>query len=287
MIKENTMNDQKRNAVLCPNCNRLVSRDEPRCPHCGISNPGAWWKQHAIIKGFGDMQWHIHAIIGVNIAMYLISLIIYPRESGFQFNPLTMFSPSNQNLLLLGATGTVPIDRLHRWWSLLTANYLHGGIFHLLFNMVAFRQIVPLIVQEYGVSRMVVMYHVCGVMGYVVSYLAGIPFTIGASAAICGLIGSAMYYGQSRGGVYGKMIVRQIGGWAISILVLGFLMPGINNWGHVGGFVSGGISGFILGYNDKRKELLNHKILAAVCLIVTFVTLVWAVFQALMYRMMG
>jgi len=277
------MNPERKRAVLCPGCNKLISSDESSCPYCGMRNPGAWWKHTAFIKGFKDAQWYVRIIIYMNVAMYLISLIIYPRESGFRFDPMSLVSPSNQNLLLLGATGTVPIDRLHRWWTLVSANYLHGGIFHLLFNMVAFRQIAALIVQEYGVYRMVLIYHVCGICGFLLSYLAGVSFTIGASAAVCGLIGAAMYYGKSRGGTYGQMIYKQTGGWVISIILFGVLMPGINNWGHAGGFVSGVILAFLLGYHEKRKENLVHKMLAAACMIGTVGVLIGSIAQALAY----
>jgi rhomboid protease GluP len=97
--------------------------------------------------------------------MYLLSLLLHPWSSGFSLNPLTIFSPGGESLLLLGATGTIPIDRLHRWWTLISANYLHGGIFHILFNMVAFRQISPLVLREYGVNRVFILYTLSGVIG--------------------------------------------------------------------------------------------------------------------------
>ena len=62
-----------------------------------------------------------------------------------------------------------------------------------------------------------------GVFGFFVSYLAGVTFTIGASAAVCGLIGAALYFGKSRGGIYGQTIYRQIGGWAIGIFSYNFV----------------------------------------------------------------
>jgi len=66
----------------------------------------------------------------------------------------------------LGATGTIPIDALNRWWTLISANYLHGNILHIFFNMFAFKQIAPLVVQEYGVYRMFVLYTLGGAIGF-------------------------------------------------------------------------------------------------------------------------
>jgi len=196
---------------------------------------------------------------------------------------LTFLSPDSRSLLVLGATGVLPIDHMHRWWSLLTANYLHGGILHIFFNMVAFRQIAGLIIQVYGVHRMFILYTLGGMSGFLVSYLAHTNFTIGSSAAVCSLIGAALYYGKRRGGVYGNMIYRQIGGWALAIFIFGFLVPGIDNWGHGGGIAAGIALGFILGYQEIKRENRFHKTLAFLAAASTVVVLVMAVFSGIYY----
>ena len=273
------MENQKRHSILCPHCRRLISIDEPR--------PASWWRNNAGSRLFLGTDQLVKTIIYVNLGMYLISLLLNPWSSGFSLSPFSLFSPANKSLLLLGATGTLPIDRLHRWWSLLSANYLHGSVFHILFNMVALRQIAPLVLREYGGYRMFALYTLTGVFGFLVSYLAGVNFTIGASAAICGLIGAALYYGKSRGGIYGQAIFRQIGGWAMGIFLFGFLIPGINNWGHGGGFCAGVVLGFLLGYREKARERVFHRILAGMCALLTVVILGWALISTLNYRILG
>ncbi|HUU40005.1 MAG TPA: rhomboid family intramembrane serine protease [Desulfatiglandales bacterium] len=275
-----------RGSILCPNCKKLISANEARCPHCGIANPGSWWKNLKLWELLSTDQ-IIWAIVYLNVGMYIFSLLLNPISSGLSLNPFALLSPANKSLLLLGATGTVPIDRLHRWWTLVSANYLHGGIFHILFNMIAFRQLGPFVLREYGAYRMFVIYTLSGVIGFFISYLAGVSFTIGASASVCGLIGATLYYSKSRGGIYGQVLFRQIGGWALSIFIFGLLMPGINNWGHGGGILSGIILGFLLGYQDRVKEGLFHSILAGMCGLVTALVLVWAIFSSLYYRVAG
>ena len=281
------MSNHKRRSILCPNCRKLISSDEPRCPHCDIARPGSWWKNSLLTQAFLGTDQFIKTIIYVNVGMYVLSLLLHPWSSGFSLNPLTLFSPGGQSLLLLGATGTIPIDRLHRWWTLISANYLHGGIFHILFNMIAFKQIVPLVLREYGVNRGFILYTLSGVIGFGVSYLAGVKFTIGASAAVCGLIGATLYYGKSRGGIYGRAIYREIGGWALGILLFGFLMPGVNNWGHGGGIGAGILLGFLLGYKEIKRERLFHKLLAGVCAVLTLLILALAVVSGIYYRVLG
>jgi rhomboid protease GluP len=219
--------------------------------------------------------------------MYVISLLLNPWSTGLSLNPFSFLSPENKSLLLLGATGTIPIDHLHRWWTLVSANYLHGGVLHILFNMVAFRQIAHLVLREYGTYRMLILYTLSGVTGFFVSYLAGVSFTIGASAAVCGLIGATLYYGKSRGGVYGQAIFRQIGGWAFGLFLFGLLVPGVNNWGHGGGICAGVILGLLLGYQERARENLYHRILAGVCVALTVLILAWAVVSGMYYRILG
>lgn len=219
----------------------------------------------------------IKAIIYLNAGMFIISILLSPGGLNFSGNPLTLLSPGSQGLLIFGATGTIPIDRMGRWWTLLSANYLHGGILHILFNMLALRQIAPLIVREYNISRMFILYTLGGIAGFAISYLAGVEFTIGSSAAVCSLIGAALYFGKSRGGVYGQAVYRQVGGWVIGIFAFGILVPGINNWGHAGGILAGILLGALLGYREHRKEASWHRWTARILAGLTLAVLLFAI----------
>ncbi len=276
-MKNPNTNSTQSHAILCPNCKRLISTDEPVCPHCGMRSPGSRWKNIFAAKGFFSADRIIINIISLNAIMFVLSLLINPGSTGFSANPLSFLSPDSKSLLLLGATGTIPIDQFHRWWTVLSANYLHGSILHILFNMMALWQIGPLILQEYGSYRTISIFTLSGVGGYLVSYWAGVPFTIGASAAVCGLIGAALYFGKSRGGYFGQMIYRQVGGWAIGIFAFGFLVAGINNWAHAGGLLSGVLAGFVLGYQERKEETYLHKLIAGICILATLIVLILAV----------
>lgn len=281
------MASHPRTSILCPNCRTLVSVQTAQCPSCGTRHPGSWWKNNVVTREFRNGSVIMRALIAVNIGMYVISLLINLNAVQASANPLAFLSPDNRSLLLLGATGTIPLNDFHRWWTLVSANYLHGGILHLVFNMMALRQLGPLIAQEYGVSRMFILYTVTGIIGFAVSYWAGIRFTIGASAAVCGLIGAALYFGKSRGGAYGQAIYRQIGGWAVFIFIFGFLVPGINNWGHGGGMAAGALFGFLLGYQDQTREQLWHAVLANLCILLTVLILSWAILTSVLYQFSG
>ncbi len=279
------MTDPTRHSILCPRCRRLISTDERRCPHCGLTRPASPLKNNPVTRALAGEDWAFKSILALNIAMFVFSILLSPRTVRLSLNPMTFLSPDSLSLMRLGATGTLPIIRLGRWWSLISANYLHGGILHIFFNMMALYQIAPLVQREFGRYRFFIIYTLGGVGGFYVSYLAGVSFTIGASAALCALLGAAVYYGKSRGGAYGQAVYRQIGGWAVAILAFGLIVPGINNWGHGGGFVTGVLLALVLGYNERRPESQGHRLAAAVCLVLTLAVLLWALIIGIYYRM--
>jgi rhomboid protease GluP len=278
------MADHKRQSLLCPNCKKLISISEKKCPYCGTANPAAWWKNNIWTRGFSNPYLLVKSIIGVNIGIYVISLLLNPKGFGLALNPLTFLSPSGQILELLGATGKVPIDGYQRYWTLVSANYLHGGILHIFFNMAAFRQLGLLVSREYGAYRMFIIYTLGGVIGFFISYLAAVPWTIGASASVCSLAGALLYYGKSRGGVYGRALYKQIGIWVIILFLFGLMVPVINNWGHGGGIAAGIGLGFLLGYQERKKENVFHKLLAGSCAIITILILGWAILAGIYIR---
>jgi len=164
------MTPHQRRSMLCPNCWRLINGDESVCPYCGVKNPTSSWRR-LLGKGLNDGDQLLKILIGVNVVMFALSLLVSARSTGFSVNPLFFLSPDSRSLFLLGASGTIPIDRLHRWWSLVSANYLHGSILHIFFNMIALKQLGPLVLHEYGNYRMFIIYTLSGIFGFFVSYL--------------------------------------------------------------------------------------------------------------------
>jgi hypothetical protein len=95
-----------------------------------------------------------------------------------------------------------------RWWTVISAGWLHGGILHILFNMLWVRQLGPATAELYGAGRMIVIYTVAGICGFLLSSIAGFylrflpnflqstQLTVGASASIFGLLSAS---GHGRG----------------------------------------------------------------------------------------
>jgi len=263
-------------AILCPRCRRLVGSEESACSWCGTARSAPWWQFINWSKGVMDGDWLVKTLITANVLFFALSLALsaHTGDSG------RFLSPGQTSLMLLGASGTYPIGHFGRFWTVVSANYLHGGIIHLIFNLMALKQIAPWVSNEYGTSRMFTIYTLGGVTGYTISYFAGVPFTIGASAAVCSLIGALLYYGKSRGGAYGSSVYREVSGWVISLFVFGLIFPGINNWGHGGGIIGGIVVGAIIGYNERRRENNFDHVLALVCGLTTVAILGWAAVRA-------
>jgi rhomboid protease GluP len=279
------MQSPARKSILCPNCRRIISTDEARCPHCGMAAPGSRWKNNLLTRGWAEDDRLIRAIVFTNVAMFFFSLIISRGMPASGLNPLRMLAPSVPSLKLLGATGTWMIRDVG-WWTLVSANYLHASLLHIFFNMMAFYQIAPLTTRIFGVHRFFAIYTLSGVGGFLVSCLMGTAVTVGASAALCGLIGAAIYYGKSRGGLFGDSIYRQIGGWAIVIVLFGFFMPQVNNAAHIGGMLCGGLTAMLLGYTERSRETMAHRSLAALCMLLTLLILLLALYRGLRYGLL-
>ena len=276
----------KRNSILCPGCRKLISRDEEICPWCGLKQPGR--------RLYNPLQrWSatpaeiVKPLITINVVFYILTLLLGPINFHGFHNPLNFLAPDSRVLLLVGATGSLPVFELHRWWTLVSASFLHGSLLHLLFNMVALNYLGRISAEIFGLYRFLLIYLVSGVVGFMVSSLAGVPLTIGASAAICGLIGALLYYGRSRGGEFGRLVVEQVRGWIIGLVLIGFFLPSINNWGHGGGLLAGLGLAALLGYREKRAEGMVLRQAAIVCVMINLAILGWAVGQSFWLRLAG
>src|SRR5438093_4269151 len=266
-------------AILCPSCGRLTNADAPVCLVCGRRNPGMWGFGGPLARLF--RSWNFaNAVTAACIGLYVVSLVFDPRGALAPRGPFEIFSPTGRALEALGMTGSVAWLE-GRWWTLLTAIYLHGGVLHILFNVLWIRQLGPEVEKLYGPARLVVIFTVSGAAGFVVSNSIGVPFTIGASGAIFGLLGAIVAFGRKRGGVFGQMVLRQYGQWALVLFVLGFVMSGVDNFAHAGGFAGGFGAGLVLSFSDRRNETLLERVVAGGLIAMTalaFALALWTAF---------
>lgn len=271
-------NNRPTRTILCPSCGRLTRADADECLICGRRRPGVW--------GVGDVVRRVfragsptQLITVACIGLYVLSLVIDPAAALRPRGPFEIFSPSGYALQSLGATGAFAWAQ-GAWWTLVTAIYLHGGVLHILFNVLWIRQLGPAVEELYGPARFFTIFTVSGVAGFVVSNAMGIPFTVGASGSIFGLLGAMVAFGRRRGGAFGAMVLRQYGQWALLLFVLGFFMSGVNNLAHAGGFLGGLAAGLVLSLAERRAETTVDHAVAGACLVASVLAFALAVYNA-------
>ena len=268
------MKRQTSGSVVCPSCGRLVGVNEPACPHCGRHNPGLWGYTR-ILQNLGQSFGPVQAIVGACALVYLISLLIDP--SGVELvRGWSVLQPSTKSVIILGASGTVPVIELNRFWTVLSASWLHGNLIHILFNMMWVRQLAPATARFFGVGEMLLIYVVSGATGFILSTLSGHQLTLGASAAVFGLLGALVFYGRRTGDT---AMGQQVWMWAIILFVLGFVMPGVDNFAHLGGFLGG--FGMAKWLDPLRPETSGRLMAGLIALGLSLLTVVISAIHAL------
>jgi rhomboid protease GluP len=272
---------QTSGSVVCPSCGRLVGVKAERCASCGRPYPG--------MLGFGPLLRRLgedlgvsRLVVGACVAIYLLMIVTdlggVSLTMGFN-----LLGPSGRNVLLFGASGGIPVLELGRFWTVLSAGWLHAGLLHIGFNMMWAWQLLPPVVRLYGAGRTVILYIAASVSGFTLTTLAEflpvrIPFlepahvTLGASAAILGLLGALVWYGRRAGS---SMVGRQALGYAVTLIVFGFVMSGVDNWAHLGGFGGGWLAARWL--DPLRAERPEHLVIAIVLLLLSAVSIVLSI----------
>jgi membrane associated rhomboid family serine protease len=186
------------------------------------------------------------ALIAINVAVFLAGA----AQAGSDL--LSNASPFANDY---GMVGSLQIPHLFgppefigvahgQWYRLVTAGFLHVGLWHIALNMLALwflgSQLEPLV----GRVKFAVVYMsslLAGSLGVMI--VSPHEITVGASGAIFGLLGFAIAYQRSRG-----INIWQSGLGMILVLnlVFTFGVSGISIGGHVGGLIGGYLCGLIL-----------------------------------------
>jgi rhomboid protease GluP len=268
---------QRSGSVVCPSCGRLVGVSDERCFHCGRLRPGMWGFS-GVLRKLGQDMGFVELVLGGCILLYGATLLAsgaLGAEGGG--NPLQMLEPRNEALFRFGASGAVPIFGYGRWWTPLSAGWLHGGVLHIFFNLLWIRQLAPQTAELYGPSRMVILYTLAGVAGFLASsavrlvlpFLGGALLSVGASAPIFGLLGALVRYGRRSGS---RAIGSQAWMYAGFLFVFGLFAARVDNWAHLGGFAGGYLAAVWL--DPLEPERTDHAFGALLCLLATAAAIV-------------
>ena len=249
--------EQQPRPQICPACGSLVGISATKCHVCGTNlrfSLAALSKKFSGV--FGEHDAPVTSVLLVmNFVMLGVSWLAFAAV-GKGGGLTILYGLSGEPQYRLGASYGPAIFFLNEWWRLVTAMFLHGGLIHIGFNMMALMQLGPAIEELYGSARYLFIYVFTGAFGFLVSAYFG-NFSLGASGAILGLVGVMLAVTTKRGGSYMHDLRSRLISSVVILFVLGFMRMGIDNYAHGAGLVAG----FVLGklFTDRQPNSPNER----------------------------
>ncbi|KAJ0043039.1 hypothetical protein Pint_17400 [Pistacia integerrima] len=212
-------------------------------------------------------SWLVPMFVVANVAVFIVVMFINdcPKHKNspfddkcvarflgrFSFEPLRenpLFGPSSRTLEKLGALEWKKVVDKHQGWRLITCVWLHAGIIHLLTNMLCLVFIGIRLEQQFGFVRIGIIYLLAGFGGSVLSSLfIGDSISVGASGALFGLLGAMLSELITNWSLYTNKAAALVTLLVIIAINLAIgILPHVDNFAHIGGFLTGFFLGFIL-----------------------------------------
>jgi membrane associated rhomboid family serine protease len=197
------------------------------------------------------------ALIAVNVAVFLLELATGGSLNG---RGSTIYEKGVLVSTAYDSSGHLVGVAHGEWWRLVTAAFLHYGIFHLAVNMYSLWFVGQTLEHALGRGRYLLLYLVSGIAGSAGALLLSPNgLTAGASGAIFGILGAALIMERRGSMVFGGQALTLI----VINLVITFLIPGISIGGHLGGLVGGALCMLAI-YQFRREAVLQIAAMAAV-----------------------
>ncbi|MGW2561327.1 rhomboid family intramembrane serine protease [Streptomyces sp. NPDC001514] len=265
---------------ICPDCMREAAVGH-QCVECVKEGHRSIRQARTAFGGrVGASTTVTYALIALNLVLYLGELV--RPELTDQLGMLGARLVDSTGEYYVYEPGTVPgYDTVGvvagEWYRLITAAFLHlnatqttFGIIHVVLNMVALKNLGPVVESQLGRARFLALYLLSALGGSVLVYLISPgDIAVGASGAIFGLAGS--FY------VISRRLNRDM--QAVNRFMAGFLLwmvvsAGFTSWeGHLGGLLAGGAVTAAFAYAPRERRALLH-VAACVAMLALLVTLV-------------
>lgn len=256
----------------CPRCSHPAGADETSCTRCGEPLGG---KLAHRARRLGGMLWIEGApvvatvLIAAIAALYVTTLVWCNRvglASGFALEPhplaFSRFGDLDTQMVQAG-----------EWWRLSTSTFLHGGVLHIMFNVMSLFTVARYLEEALGKGKTLALYLGLGLVASLASFLwhaHRFPYfgnSVGASGAICGLIGVAIGFSLRR-----RNVARHLRGhyiiWAIWIGIIGLTSWNIDNAGHFGGLIPGVLVGLLVRRHRETGATARRAWTYAACVLV-------------------
>ncbi|GAA2847229.1 rhomboid family intramembrane serine protease [Nonomuraea rubra] len=250
--RETWVRCQRCERPICPDCMRDAAVGF-QCPECvAEGNKGIRQARSTFGGNVVRTPFVSYALLIINVLVFGAQYLIGDRITGE---------------LAMWPAGVAVYGEYHR---LITAAFVHGGVFHILFNCWALYVVGPYLERAFGHVRYAALYLISALGGSVLGLWLdplGQP-TVGASGAIFGLFGAVFVVGRKL-----NMDVRGIAVLIALNLAITFLVPGISWTGHVGGLITGSLLAGALAYAPKNSRTL-WQVLAIAAVLVLLAVLV-------------
>ncbi|XP_022720051.1 RHOMBOID-like protein 2 [Durio zibethinus] len=226
-------------------------------------------------------SWLVPMFVVANVAVFVVVMYINncPKNNlGFEgscvakflgrlsFQPLKenpLFGPSSRTLEKLGALEWNKVVHGNQGWRLITCIWLHAGVIHLLANMLSLVFIGIRLEQQFGFVRVGLIYLLSGFGGSILSslFIQGNSISVGASGALFGLLGAMLSELLTNWTIYSNKAAALITLVVIIAVNLAVgILPHVDNFAHIGGFLTGFLLGFVLLLRPQFGWVQRHQL---------------------------
>lgn len=171
-----------------------------------------------------------------------------------------------------------PLIKNGEIYRLITGGFLHANLMHLIFNMYALYLIGTQMESFMGKKKYLALYLFSLMSSSLLSVIMN-PNTVsvGASGAIFGLTGALIYFGYHYRLYLSSVLKTQIIPIVALNFLLGFMIPGIDIYGHIGGFIGGILLSMALGVqkNESKTEMINGLVCSGIYLLFLIYLVFW------------
>lgn len=176
-----------------------------------------------------------YILIAVNVLVYALTAYLSGNIVDSDTNVLIFLGAKVNELISSG-----------EYYRLVSCMFLHGGAMHVALNMYSLYALGPFVERVYGKVRYTIIYFFAGIISSLFSYMFSSDISVGASGAIFGLLGAALVFAIKMKDRVRKDFIMNILSVIGINLIIGFSIPNVDNFGHLGGLVGGILSSFLL-----------------------------------------
>ncbi len=163
------------------------------------------------------------------------------------------------------------------YYRLISSMFLHASLMHVVFNCLALRALGRDVEIFFGRSKFLIIYFISGFIGSLGSFIFSYRVGVGASGAIFGLLGANLYLLTLNPKLYKKIYGTDMLSLIGINIVIGFMVPNIDNAAHLAGLVGGYLAAWSVGIKQQNPFKMKHIIAQVVTITVIIASLAWGI----------